>query len=113
LSRELGFFSCKAEPDICMRKKGSIYEYITVFIYDLAVAMKNPKEFTDILETKHKFKPKGMGPITFHLGMDFKRDDDNILCISPTKYIEKLIKNYEKLFGMKLSQNIASPIALN
>jgi hypothetical protein len=41
--------------------------------------------------------------------MDFTRDDDNTLCISPTKYIEKL-KNYEKLFGMKPSQNVTSPL---
>jgi hypothetical protein len=72
--------------------------------------MKNPKEFTDILETKHKFKLKGTGPITFHLSMDLTRDDDNTLCILPTKYIEKLIKNYEKLFGMKPTQDITSPL---
>jgi hypothetical protein len=72
--------------------------------------MKNPKEFTDILENKHKFKLKGTRPITFHLGMDFTRNDDGILCISPTKYIEKLAKNYEKSFGMKPSQNVTSPL---
>jgi hypothetical protein len=71
--------------------------------------MKNPKEFNDILETKHKFKLKGTGPITFHLGMDFTRDDDNTLCISTSKYIEKIIKNDKKLFGMKPSQNMTSP----
>jgi Reverse transcriptase (RNA-dependent DNA polymerase) len=108
--RELGLFPCKAEPDIWMRKNGNIYEYIVVYVDDLTIAMKNPKEFTDILETKHKFKLKGTGPITFHLGMDFTRDDDNTLCISPTKYMEKLIKNYEKLFGMKPSQNVSSPL---
>jgi Reverse transcriptase (RNA-dependent DNA polymerase) len=105
--RELGFFPCKAEPDIWMTKNGNIYEYIAVYVDNLAIAMKNPKEFTNILETKHKFKLKGTRPITFHLGMDFTRDDDNTLCISPTKYIEKLIKNYEKLFGMKPSQNVS------
>jgi Reverse transcriptase (RNA-dependent DNA polymerase) len=108
--RELGFFPCKAEPDIWMRKNGYIYEYIAVYVDDLAIAMRNTKEFTDILENKHKFKLKGTGPITFHLGVDFTRDDDNTLCISPTKYIEKLIKNYEKLFGMKPSQNVTSPL---
>jgi hypothetical protein len=95
---------------IAMRKKGSIYEYIAVHIDNLVIAMKNPKEFTNILETKHKFKLKGTGTIVFHPGMDFTRDDDNTLCISPTKYIEKLIKNYEKLFGMKPSQNITSHV---
>jgi Reverse transcriptase (RNA-dependent DNA polymerase) len=83
--RELSFFPCKAEPDIWMRKNGYIYKYIAVYVDDLAIAMTNPKEFTDILETRHKFNLKGTGPITFHLGMDFTRDDDNTLCISPTK----------------------------
>jgi hypothetical protein len=64
-----------------MRKKGSIYKYKAVYVDDLAIAMINPKEFTDILKTKHKLKLKGTGPITFHLGMDFTRDDDNTLCI--------------------------------
>jgi Reverse transcriptase (RNA-dependent DNA polymerase) len=57
--RELGFFPCKAEPDIWMRKKNNQYEYIAVYVDDLAIAMKNPKEFTDFLENKHKFKLKG------------------------------------------------------
>jgi Reverse transcriptase (RNA-dependent DNA polymerase) len=94
--REIGFFPCKPEPDIWMRKKGNLYEYIAVYVDDLAIAMTDPKELMDILEKKHKFKLKGTGPITFHFGMDFTRDDDNTLCISPTKYIDKLVKNYEK-----------------
>jgi hypothetical protein len=72
--------------------------------------MKNPKEFPDILVNKHMFKLKGTGPITFHLGMDFTRDDNGTLCISLSKYIEKLVKNYEKSFGMKPSQNVTSPL---
>jgi Reverse transcriptase (RNA-dependent DNA polymerase) len=74
--RELGFFPCKSEPDIWMRKKNNQYEYIA---------------FTDVLETKHKFKLKGTGPIASHLATDFTRDEDGMLCISPTKYIEKSI----------------------
>jgi hypothetical protein len=42
--------------------------------------------------------------------MDFTRDDDNTICISPTKYKEKLINNYKNLFGMKPSQNVTSPL---
>jgi hypothetical protein len=33
--------------------------------------------------------------------MDFTRDEDGTLCISPTKCIEKLIKNSEKSFSIK------------
>jgi hypothetical protein len=49
-----------------MRKKGNLYEYIAVYVDDLAIAMKNPKEVIDILEKQHKFKLKGTGPISFH-----------------------------------------------
>jgi hypothetical protein len=42
-----------------MRKKNSQYEYIAIYVDDLTIAMKNPKEFTDVLENKHKFKLKG------------------------------------------------------
>jgi Reverse transcriptase (RNA-dependent DNA polymerase) len=93
-----------------MRKKGNLYDYIAVYVDDLAIAMKDPKELTDILEKKYKFKLKATGPISFHLGMDFTRDEDNTLYISPTKYIDKLVKNYEKLFGMKPSTSVTSPL---
>jgi hypothetical protein len=63
-----------------MRKLDDIYEYVAVYVDDLAIAMRNPKEFVDILEKKHKFKTKESGPISFHLGMDFSRDEDNTLC---------------------------------
>jgi Reverse transcriptase (RNA-dependent DNA polymerase) len=48
--QELGFFPCKAEPDIWMRKKGNIYEYVAVYVDELAIAMKDPKELADLLE---------------------------------------------------------------
>jgi Reverse transcriptase (RNA-dependent DNA polymerase) len=72
--RELGFFPCKAEPDIWMRKKKNQYEYIAVNVDDLTITMKNPKEFMDVLDHKHKFKLQGSRPIAFHLGKI--RDDD-------------------------------------
>jgi hypothetical protein len=58
--------------------------------------MKDPKELIDILEKHHKFKLKGTGPISFHLGMDFTRDKDNTLCILTTEYIDKPVKNHKK-----------------
>jgi hypothetical protein len=40
---ELGFFPWKTEPDIWMRKSENAYEYIAVYVDDLAIAMKKPK----------------------------------------------------------------------
>jgi hypothetical protein len=72
--------------------------------------MKDPKELIDILEKQHKFKLKGTCPISFHLGMDFTRDEDNTLRISQTTYIDKLVKNYEKSFGLKPNTSVTSPL---
>ena len=108
--RELGFFPCKAEPDIWMRRSGEIYEYVAVYVDDLAFALRNPQEFVDILMSKYKFKLKGTGPIAFHLGMDIYRDDDGILCIAPRKYIERMIATYERIFGEAPRQVVTSPL---
>jgi Reverse transcriptase (RNA-dependent DNA polymerase) len=76
------FFPCKSEPDIWMRKNHYQYEYVAVYVDDLALAMKDQKAFIDILENKYKFKTKGCGPISFHLGIDFHRDNDGTLCVT-------------------------------
>ena len=41
--RDMGFFPCKVEPDIWMREKDAMYEYITVYVDDLAIATKKPQ----------------------------------------------------------------------
>jgi hypothetical protein len=46
-----------------MRKTNNLYEYIAVYVDDLAIAMKNSKELTDILEKQHKFTLEGIDPI--------------------------------------------------
>ena len=108
--RELGFKPCKAEPDIWMRRNGDIYEYVAVYVDDLAMVLRKPQEFIDILTTKYNFKLKGTGPIAFHLGMDVYRDDDGILCLAPRKYIERMVANYERIFGEAPKQVVTSPL---
>jgi hypothetical protein len=106
----LGFLPCKSDPDIWMRKNDDMYEYVAVYVDDLAIAMKDPQSLIDILQNVHGFKTKGTGPISVHLGMDFSRDDDGTLCISPLKYIEKLVKTFEQMFGESPKQTVTSPL---
>lgn len=108
--RDLGFQSCKAEPDVWLRPNGDVYEYVAVYVDDLALAMKEPQSFVDLLTNKYKFKLKGTGPISFHLGMDFSRDKDGTLCMSSKKYTEKVIANYQQMFGEAPKQNVTSPL---
>jgi len=108
--RDMGFAPCKAEPDIWMQCNGDIYEYIAMYVDDLAMAAKDPKSLTKALKDKYRFKLKGRDPIAFHLGCDFFGDDNSILCIAPCKYIDKMIATYEDLFGSKPKQNVLSPL---
>jgi hypothetical protein len=108
--RDMGFEPSKSEPDIWMRKNGNIYEYIAVYVDDLAIAAKDPKSITDTLMDKHKFKLKGTGPITYHLGCDFFRDSNGVMCSAPHKYIDKMISSYEQMFGCKPKTNVSSPL---
>ena len=91
------------DPDIWMKpsKDGSHYEYIAVYVDDLAICMKDPKAFCDTLKEKYKLKLKGVGPINYHLGCGYTRDEDGTLVADPRKYVEKILESYEKTFGEK------------
>ena len=44
---------------------------------------------------------KGVGPINYHLGCGYTRDEDGALVADPRKYVEKIFESYEKTFGEK------------
>ena len=108
--RDMGFSPCKNEPDMWMRKRSGLWEYVAVYVDDLAFAMKDPAKFTKLLAEKYKYKLKGTGDIAFHLGCDFFRDDDGVLCMAPRKYIDKMIDGYFNMFGEKPRTRYSSPL---
>jgi hypothetical protein len=65
----------------------SLYEYICVYVDDLAMAMQDPAAFCEILKTKYNFKLKGDGPLKYHVG--------------PFRYVGKMLETYERVFGEK------------
>jgi hypothetical protein len=96
-----------------MRRVNDHYEYIATYVDDLAISSKDPKAITDTLMNKYNFKLKGTGEIEYHLGMSFRRNDQNELCISPQRYIEKMVDNYKQLFGESPSHHSQSPLESN
>ena len=108
--RKEGFFPCCAEPDIWMRRNGEQYDYIAVYVDDIAFALFDPQTFIDTLKNKYNFKIKKAGPLAFHLGADFFRDSEGTLCIAPQKYIARLTASYEKVLGEKPSAKMYSPL---
>ena len=107
--RDNGFVPSRAEPDIWMRDKGDHYEYIAAYVDDLLIVSRNCQAVIDMLTNDCNFKLKGTGPINFHLGCDFFRDEDGNLCYAPKKYIEKALDNYQRIFGSK-PREAASPL---
>jgi hypothetical protein len=107
--RELNFLPSRAEPDIWMRQNNDLYEYIGVYVDDLAIAAKDPGSIIKILEGGYKLGFKGVGPLKFHLGCDFNRDKDGVLYYGPKSYIEKMVSNYERIFGAK-PREFSSPL---
>ena len=62
---QMGLKPSKADPDIMKSSKDdNNYEYNAVYVDDLAICMKDPKDFCDTLKEKYKLKLKGVGPIS-------------------------------------------------
>jgi Reverse transcriptase (RNA-dependent DNA polymerase) len=74
--RSIVFTQLKAEEDIWMRKNDGLYEYIAVYVDDLLIAARNPNEIVKILKENHKFKLKGVGPLSYHVGCEYFRDKE-------------------------------------
>ena len=96
-----------------LNEQHKVYEYIAVYVDDLAIAAKDCKQIIDTLTDKYKFKLKGTGTISYHLGMDFFRDSNGTLCMAPWKYIEKICDSFERMFGHPPRTNVSSPIEKN
>ena len=85
---------------------GNHYEYLATFVDYLKIASKDPDSIINILINDYKFKLKGTGPLHCHIGCDLYRDVDDNLCISPNKYIERLLNNFESICGENPSRHL-------
>ena len=93
---------------------GDHCDYIAVYVDDLLIASKEPKSIIDALESDPvNFKLKGSGPLSFHLGCDYFRDDDGTRCYGPKKYITRMSEAYVGMFGSRPSTKHRSPLAKN
>ena len=85
--QELKFKPSKADPDAWMRPEpgGTCYEYIAVYVDDLAIAAKDPQAFCNELKKRYNLKLKGVGPLEYHLGCTYKKNPDGTLAADPRR----------------------------
>ena len=89
------------------------YEYITIYVDDLLIASAEPKQIIKDLKEKFKLKITGDGPLEYHLGCDYKLDKDGTLVAQPTKYINKILESYKKMFPNESFINTKSSLEKN
>ena len=113
--KELGFKQSRAESEIFMRENNGMYEYVATYVDDLCLVMKEPEAFLRVLQgDPYNFKLKGSGPMSFHLGCGFRRDQDGRLVMEPGKYIDKMMTAYAQLFnGERPCTKRKSPVEEN
>ena len=101
--QELKFKPSKADPDVWMRPEpgGTCYEYIAVYVDDLAIAAKDPLAFCNELKKRYNLKLKGVGHLEYHLGCTYKKDPDGTLAADPRRYVNKILESYERMFNEK------------
>ena len=101
--QELKFKPSKADPDVWMRPEPgrTCYEYIAVYVDDLAIAAKDPQAFCNELKKKYNLKLKGVGPLEYHLGCTYKKDPDGTLAADPRRYVNKILESYERMLKEK------------
>jgi hypothetical protein len=94
-----------------MRPRNGVYEYIAVYVDDLAIAIwLIHRNLWMYWKRSTSLSSKETGTIAFHLGCDFFRDDEGILCMAPKKYIEKMMMGYKQMFGEKPSSKVHAPL---
>ena len=101
--QEMKFKPSKADPDVWMRPEpgGTCYEYIAVYVDDLAIAAKDSQAFCNELKKKYNLKLKGVGPLEYHLGCTYKKDPDGTLVADPRRYVNKILESFERMFKEK------------
>ena len=97
--RDMGYSQSRGDPDVWMKKVKGVWEYIAVYVDDLAIASHDPKQVCGTLTGKYKYKLKGVGPLEYHLGCDFGRHKDGTYRFGPIRYIDKMMGAYENMFG--------------
>ena len=73
--QELSFKPSQVDHDVWTRPEpgGTCYEYLAVYVDDLAIAAKDPQAFYNELKKRYNLKLKGAGPLEYHLGCTHKK----------------------------------------
>ena len=119
---EMGFSSCKADPEVWMRPgikdDGSEYwQYVLLYTDDILCVMEHPEKFLrEEMGTRFTLKEKSIGPPTQYLGNKVSNitleNGPSCWSFSSSQYVQSAVKNVEETLdksGEKLPTRAKSP----
>jgi len=116
--RQGGFQSCRADPDVWMRRNvkpnGEAYwEYVLCYVDDVLAISHDPRKIMDYLNSAYTLKPDSVKEPTEYLGTQIKRYDlgeDGIAwAMSSDLYVKRAIADVETELG-KVNQQLRSKV---
>ena len=118
----LGYESCKADPDLWMRRavtdKGSAYwEYLLLYVDDCLCVSEHPREALMEVDKYFPMKPSSIGPPKIYLGAKIGKvqlpNGVEAYAVSTSQYIQEAVRNVESYLekkGMTLCKAAGAPV---
>jgi hypothetical protein len=117
--RQMGYTSCKADPDLWLksvtRPEDSVryYAYILCYVDNILCIHHDPMSVMKEINSYLPLKPSSMGDPDIYLGAKLKEtrllNGVMVWGLSPSKYIVQAVKNCQLHLTEKISREILIP----
>ena len=119
----LGYTSCRANPDLWMRKVvrnnwQSYYEYLLLYADDCLSVSKHTTEMLQELDKYFPMKPGSVGPPKLYIGETVSKiqlpNGVKACVISTSQYVQEAAKNVERHLtakGMRINRGGTAPLS--
>ena len=121
----LGYSSCRADPDLWMRKavKGNgehYYEYVLLYVDDCLCISEHPREAIEKIDKYFPMKPGSIAVPTLYLGAKISKvqlpNGVEAWAQSTSQYVQEAVRNVEKYLSdrsLTLMKGAATPLSAN
>jgi hypothetical protein len=101
--RDLGFTSTQADPDVWIKQTPDHYEMVLVYVDDILIFSRNPKQVMDDLGKLYEMKPESVREPELYLGANIEKvqlpDGRSEWAMTSRTYVKNAIKTVENLLA--------------
>jgi Reverse transcriptase (RNA-dependent DNA polymerase) len=101
--RDLGFTSTQADPDVWIKQMSDHYEMVLVYVDDILIFSRNPKQVMDDLGKLYEMKPESVREPELYLGANMEKvqlpDGRSEWAMTSRTYVKNAVKTVENLLA--------------